>query len=89
MTQKKNKKEHKKTSLNEPLVNYKNTSHKKKMIISSLQEQEEDNYDYWLSLTPIQRLQAHYQLIKIIYKDQLKNNKDIDDKIIIIDEYPH
>ncbi len=88
MTQKKYKKENKNTPLNEPLVDYGDEYQNKTIVISSVKEQEESNYNYWLSLTPIQRLEAHYKLITALYKDELKKNKDTYDKTIIIDEYP-
>lgn len=51
------------------------------IIISTLEEQEEANYLYWLSLTPTQRLELHYKMITAIYKDTLmkkiKNNQKI------------
>lgn len=47
----------------------------KEIVISSLEEQEEANYLYWLSLTPVQRFELHYKMISIIYKDALMKKK--------------
>ena len=39
---------------------------------SSTKEQEEENYRYWISLTPIERIQNVVQLIKKIFSTQFK-----------------
>lgn len=52
----------------------------KKIVISTLEQQEEANYTYWLSLSPEQRLALHYKMITTIYKDEL--NKKRKDKTI-------
>ena len=44
----------------------------KRISFSSLQQQEEDNYTYWLSLTPEQRIANATSLIRKVFADQLK-----------------
>ena len=55
----------------------------KEIIISSLEEQEEANYLYWLSLSPVQRLELHFKMITTIYKDALMKKNRNDKKTII------
>jgi uncharacterized protein (UPF0262 family) len=55
----------------------------KRLIFSSLQEQEEDNYRYWLSLTPEQRIERATLLITHAFKDRpaQKSNRIIFDQV--------
>jgi len=57
----------------------------KRIFFSTLAEQEEGNYRYWLSLTPEQRLENATTLIRHIFADQLqlprKTNRIIFDHI--------
>jgi hypothetical protein len=71
------KKKANKNLVNEPTVLYEtfgNTS----LTISSVEEQEEDNYANWRSLTPRQRLALHLKMAKEVYKEELKNSKPYD-----------
>jgi len=47
----------------------------REIIISSLDEQEEANYMYWLSLTPLQRLELHYKMASAFWHDSLSVKK--------------
>ncbi len=53
----------------EPLIEY--SAKSKKITISTLAEQEQDNYLFWLSLTPAERIAHVTVLIRNIYADQL------------------
>ncbi|MCX6231404.1 MAG: hypothetical protein NTZ33_07665 [Bacteroidetes bacterium] len=88
MTQKKYKKLNKTSVLNDASTEYITDNQENKIVISSITEQENDNYDYWLSLTPKQRLEVHYNLITMLYSDKLEKNRNKPYKTIIIDEYP-
>ena len=44
----------------------------KRIIFSTLEEQEEENYHYWLRLTPEQRLENVTFMIKTIYARELE-----------------
>lgn len=48
------------------------TSKSNRIVFSSHHEQEEDNYQYWLSLTPEQRIANATSLIRKVFADQLK-----------------
>ena len=70
----------------EPSSGYSNSlNNDKRIIISSLKDQEEDSYWHWLSLTPIQRLEEHYILITNFYRDEIEENKRERVKRIIFD----
>jgi len=56
----------------EPGVVYQNETNSKKIIISSVHDQEQDNYRYWLSLTPEQRIASVTQMIREIFTEELK-----------------
>ena len=45
------------------------------IIVSSLNEQEEANYLYWLSLSPEQRFELHYKMITHFFADEIAKNK--------------
>ena len=53
---------------NEPKPEYSS----KRLFFSTLSEQEEENYRYWLSLTPEQRIANTTSLISNIFADQLR-----------------
>jgi hypothetical protein len=55
----------------EPEISYSVEPTSKKLTISSLASQEQDNYLYWLSLTPSQRIANVTVLIRKVYADQL------------------
>ena len=57
----------------------------KKLTVSTVAEQEQSNYLYWLSLTPSQRIANATELIRSIYADEL--SKPAKTKRIIIDKY--
>ena len=57
----------------------------KKLTVSTVAEQEQSNYLYWLSLTPSQRIANATELIRSIYADELR--KPAKTKRIIIDKY--
>lgn len=54
-----------------------------KLVISSTEAQDEDNYCYWASLIPKQRLELHYQMITRIYSKELKESKPYNEQPII------
>lgn len=60
-------------NINEPRQTYLRRPGPKKIVFSTLAEQEEDNYYYWLSLTPEQRLESVTILIKKVYANQLQS----------------
>ena len=71
-------------NLSEPAVPYsaKGDYSGERIIISTLTEQEESNYKYWLSLTPEQRLAEHYKLLQKIYggvRDKDEGNRIVFD----------
>jgi hypothetical protein len=47
-------------------------SSRKRITFSTLEEQERDNYLYWIGLSPEQRLEQATLLIKALYKEELK-----------------
>lgn len=49
------------------------------ITISTITEQEESNYRYWLSLTLEERWAEHYKLLKRVYSTK---NKPSDNRII-------
>jgi len=53
-----------------------------KVVISSTKEQDEDNYRYWASLSPKQRLELHYQMITRIYSEELKKSRPYNEQPI-------
>lgn len=57
----------------------------KEIIVSSIQEQEEDNYMYWASLSPEQRLELHHHMISRIYSKELKKSRPYNEQPIIFD----
>ena len=67
----------------EPLVGH--STEPKKLTVSTLAEQEESNYLYWLSLTPSQRIANATALIRKVYAYELsrpsKKKRIIFDKI--------
>ena len=52
-------------------------------FFNSFKEMNEDQYRYWLSLTPEQRLADHYKLIIQIYKDEIEKNKQFPSNTIV------
>jgi len=60
------------------------SSRHKKLTVSSVAEQEQDNYLYWLSLSPSQRIANATELIRSIYADEL--SKPAKTKRIIFDK---
>jgi uncharacterized protein (UPF0262 family) len=58
---------------------------KKNITFSSTEEQEESNYRYWLSLTPLQRLELHFRLLNQLYSEEIKKNRNRRYKTIIFD----
>jgi hypothetical protein len=79
MPRKKKKSEQPFPSANEPLSEYfKSKAYKdsfKKITISSFEEQEKANYEFWAHLTPHQRLELHYYMITRFFSDELKKKK--------------
>jgi hypothetical protein len=45
------------------------------ITISTVEEQEEANYRYWLCLTPEQRFELHYTMITHFFADAIEKNK--------------
>jgi pectin methylesterase-like acyl-CoA thioesterase len=68
--------------LQEPETAYLTTD---KVVISSTEAQDEDNYCYWASLTPKQRLELHYQMITHIYSNELKESRPYNEQPIHFD----
>jgi uncharacterized protein (UPF0262 family) len=66
----------------EPEIAYLTTG---KVVISSTKEQDEDNYRYWASLSPKQRLELHYRMITHIYSKELKESRPYNEQPIIFD----
>jgi hypothetical protein len=60
------------TTVSEPGVAYHRETNSKKIIFSSIHDQEQDNYLYWLSLKPEQRIANVTQLIREIFAEELK-----------------
>lgn len=71
----------KKNTMNEPEGVYSKMGKEPigSITISTITEQEESNYRYWLSLTPEERWAEHYKLLKRIYGSK---NKPSDNRII-------
>lgn len=68
--------------LSDPEVVYgKKAKQSESINISSLNEQEESNYRYWLSLTPEQRWAEHFKLLLRVYGK--RDNKETGNRIII------
>jgi len=59
--------------VNDPAVGY---GLRRTIKLSSLKEQEEDNYRYWLSLTPEQRIASVTALIERIFADKLRTARN-------------
>jgi hypothetical protein len=49
----------------EPSVTY------KRLKISTMEEQEQNNYYYWSSLTPLERVKKTVELIKVVFADRM------------------
>ncbi len=58
-------------TLKEPSVTHLKTIESKRITFSTISEQEQDNYLYWLALAPEQRIANVTELIRKIYSDQL------------------
>jgi hypothetical protein len=71
----------KKKTVNEPQGVYSKAGKESigSITISTITEQEESNYRYWLSLTPEERWAEHYKLLKRVYGIK---NKPSDNRII-------
>lgn len=67
-----NEENDKNDNVNDPAIAF---GIKRSIKLSSLKEQEEENYRYWLSLTPEQRVANSTALIKNVFADQLKSAK--------------
>jgi hypothetical protein len=63
-------------ALKEPAALYGNRN-EKSIIISSLNEQDESNYRYWLSLSPEERWAEHYKLLQRVYGVGKKNKPTV------------
>ena len=75
------KREKDKNQLKEPTIAY---GKKRIGVFTSFKEAEEDNYRYWLSLTPEQRIANVTTLIKRVYSKELLKQEN--DKRIHFDE---
>lgn len=60
-----------KDEVKEPLIAYTVEPKPRRLTISTLAGQEENNYLYWLNLTPGQRIANATELIQRVYADQL------------------
>jgi len=58
------------------------------ITFSDFKGQEEENYMFWRSLTPRQRLELHFLMVKAIYPHELEKSSDIDLKDIVFTEFP-
>jgi hypothetical protein len=67
-------------SVNEPGLVWQKETNSKKLIISTVHDQEQDNYLYWLRLTPEQRIASVTLLIQEIFAEEL--NKPRSKRII-------
>jgi hypothetical protein len=47
----------------------------KTITISSFEEQEESNYEFWAHLTPKQRLELHHYMISRFFANELAKKK--------------
>jgi hypothetical protein len=56
---------------NEPTAFYGKTSSSKKITISTLKDQEEEMYLFWIKLTPVERLKHVYNMHKNIYGEEV------------------
>jgi hypothetical protein len=69
----------KKNTVSEPDVVYTvSSAHQtsnNEIIVSSLKDQEEANYRYWLSLSPEKRFELHYKMITHFFADELKKKR--------------
>ncbi len=59
-------------TVNEPGLVSQKATNSKKIIFSSVQDQENNNYLHWLSLTPEQRIASITRLISEIFAEELK-----------------
>jgi hypothetical protein len=79
MPRKKNKPEQSFPGVNESMADYlKSEIYResfKTITISSFEEQEESNYEFWAHLTPRQRIELHYHMITGFFADELKQKK--------------
>ncbi len=69
-------------TVSEPAIVYRKEANSKKIIFSSIQDQDQDNYRYWLSQTPEERLASVTRLIREIFAEELEkpsNNRIIFD----------
>jgi len=65
----------------EPELSYavkKNKIKAMSITISSIKEQEESNYEYWIGLTPEQRWAEHFKLLQGVYGKEKKKLKTVD-----------
>lgn len=62
----------------EPTAVYSNKKESNSIAISTLKEQEESNYIYWLRLTPEERWAEHYKLLQRVYVLKKSNNAPVD-----------
>jgi hypothetical protein len=67
------KKKRNRNLVDEPFVLYE-TNENISLTVSSMEEQDEDNYAYWRSLSPKQRLVLHLKMAKKLYKKELKHS---------------
>jgi hypothetical protein len=58
-------------TVSEPALSYQKETKAKKIIFSTVQDQENENYLYWLSLTPEARIASVTRIIKEIYAEEL------------------
>jgi hypothetical protein len=59
-------------TVNEPGLVWQQETTPKKIIFSSIHDQEQSNYQYWLSLNPEQRIASVTRLIREIFAEELK-----------------
>ena len=79
MSKKKTYKTKDKTSeVKEPIIVY---GKERITFFNSLEEQENDNYKWLASLTPIQHLQHATELIKRVFAKELKQNPTLGNRI--------
>lgn len=72
--------EEKKNTVNEPQAEYAKQEIK---FFNSFDEMNEEQYKYWRSLSPEQRLADHYNLIIQIYKNEIEKNKQFPSNTIV------
>lgn len=73
-------------SMEEYLSSDRYHQHSKTITFSDFESQEEENYIFWRSLTPRQRLELHHLMIEAIYQDKTGQSSIDNSKNIVFTE---